>query len=62
MKYGEKGISKRCLVFMKKEVVCGGEKDGLVFSEKGGVVEVEMCVEVQTEGLERGSRCVGWPG
>jgi hypothetical protein len=47
MKYGEKGISKRCLVFTKKEVVCGGEKDGLVFSEKGGVVEVEMCVEVQ---------------
>ena len=34
-------------MFAKKEVVCGSEKDGLVFSEKGGVVEVKMCVEVQ---------------
>ena len=47
MKYGKKGISKRCLVFTKKEVVSGSEKDGLVFCEKGRVVEVKVCVEVQ---------------
>ena len=34
-------------MFTEKELVCGSEKDGFIFCEKGGVVEVKVCVEVQ---------------
>ena len=34
-------------MFAKKKIVCGGKKDGLVFCEKGRIVEIKMRVEVQ---------------
>ena len=41
-------------MFAEKEVVYGGEKDGLVFCEKGRIVEVEMRVEVQnSDGIDK---------
>ena len=54
MKYNKKGIGKQCLVFAKKKIVCDSKKDGLVFCEKGRIVEVKMRVEVQnSDGIDK---------